>query len=162
MELEPQKLYSATILQWSYLFLGILALLWNYLGIFQAFLHFFERSSELQGVLGRNFIDTYFLVFGILCLFTCYGLVNYSKQGITLAFLANIGVILLTVAAVVVPLLALHFNSQLIDKPFWTLLLLFFYLPIFLPIAAFTFTGFYLIARNLSYILFFGKQEAGT
>lgn len=163
MEIEPQKLYSASILQWAYLFLGIMAVLWNYIGVFKAFLLFFtERSSELQRILGQNFIDTYFLVIGVLCLIIYWGISSYTKQGITLAFFANIGIIVITLAAVIVPVLALYLNSALIDKPTWTLILLFIYLPIFLPIAAFSATSFYLITRNLSYIMFFGKQEAGT
>src|SRR3989344_5988997 len=145
MEIEPQKLYSATILQWSYLLLGFLAILWNYIGVFRAFLQFFtERSTELQKILlGHNFIDTYFLVFGILCLLTSWGLTSYSRQTLSLAFFANLAIVVITVAAVVVPLLALYFNSKVIDRSTLVLLLMFFYLPIFLPIFAFAVTGFY-------------------
>ncbi len=164
MEITPPKLYSATILQWCYFLIGMLALLWNYIGIFRNSLEFFaSRNVEFQQVvLGHSFIDTYFLVLGTLCLFVSWGLVNYSRQALTLAFFTNLTILVITVVAAAIPILAVYFNSRLVDKSTLYWLLSLFYLPFFLPIFSFALVAFYFIFRNLSYIIFFGRQEAGT
>lgn len=162
MEIKPPKLYSATVLQLLYLLLGMTAIFWNYLGIFDIFLAFLSlyNFGLIKLVISYNFIDTYFLTVGILSIFASFGLVNYTKQSLKITFFANLGALLLTVLVLTVPVFGLYISSGFVDKMNILALLLIFYLPLFLPIGVFEAIATYFILRNLSYISFFSKQEA--